>query len=147
MLAFPGTLLLWRRSGGDHGKRLALLVYGLSLAFCYSASTLYHGVRLPEARVAAFARLDGVGIFALIAGSYTPLAWCLLRGHWRRWTLAAVWGVAATATILIAAGRHLDRGGLVEIAHIVETMNRRTSRQELIRILRGHTPEVQDTGS
>jgi hemolysin III len=109
MLAFPGTLLLWRRSAGDHGKRLALLVYGLSLAFCYSASTLYHGgVRLPAARIAAFARLDGIGIFALIAGSYTPLAWCLMRGRWRRWTLAVVWTVAATATILIAVGRHFS---------------------------------------
>jgi len=108
MLAFPGTLLLWRRSAGDHGKRLALLVYGLSLAFCYSASTLDHGVRLPAARIATFARLDGVGIFALIAGSYTPLAWCLMRGRWRRWTLAVVWTVAATATILIAAGRHFS---------------------------------------
>ncbi|MGZ3316908.1 MAG: PAQR family membrane homeostasis protein TrhA [Isosphaeraceae bacterium] len=108
MLAFPGTLLLWRRSAGDRGKQLALLVYGLSLAFCYSASTLYHGVRLPAARIAAFARLDGVGIFALIAGSYTPLAWCLMRSRWRRWTLAVVWTVAATATILIAAGRHFS---------------------------------------
>ena len=108
VLAFPGTLLLWRRSAGDHGKQLALLVYGLSLAFCYAASTLYHGVRLPAARIAAFARLDGVGIFALIAGSYTPLAWCLMRGRWRRWTLAVVWTVAATATILIAAGRHFS---------------------------------------
>src|SRR5271157_4352776 len=75
MLAFPGTLLLWRRSAGDRGKQLALLVYGLSLAFCYSASTLYHGVRLPAARIAAFARLDGVGIFALIAAGrhFSPL--------------------------------------------------------------------------
>jgi hypothetical protein len=48
---------------------------------------------------------------------------------------------------LIAAGRHLERGGLIEIAVIAETMNRRTSRRELVRILRGHTPEVQDTGS
>ena len=56
------------------GKQLALLVYGLSLTFRYAASTLYHGVRLPAARIAAFARLDGVGIFALIAGTYTPLA-------------------------------------------------------------------------
>ena len=47
LLALPGTLLLWRRSGGDPDKRLSLLVYGLSLAFCYAASTLYHGVRLP----------------------------------------------------------------------------------------------------
>jgi hemolysin III len=108
MLALPGTLLLWRRSAGDRGKRLALLVYGLCLTSCYLASTLYHGVRLPAARIAAFARLDGVGIFALIAGSYTPLAWCLMRGRWRRWTLAAVWSVAATASILIAAGRHFS---------------------------------------
>jgi hemolysin III len=108
LLALPGTLLLWRRGVGDLGKRLSLLLYGLTLAFCYSASTLYHGVRLPAAQIAAFARLDRIGIFALIAGSYTPMAWCLLRGRWRRWTLAVVWGVATTATVLIAAGRHFS---------------------------------------
>jgi hemolysin III len=108
LLAMPGIVLLWRRSAGDRTKRLSVLVYGLTLAFCYSASTLYHGVRLPAARIAALARLDGVGIFALIAGSYTPLAWCLLRGRWRRWTLAIVWGVATTATVLIATGRHFS---------------------------------------
>jgi hemolysin III len=108
MLALPGTLLLLRRSIGDHGKRLSLLVYGLSLIFCYLASTLYHGVRLPTARIVAFARLDGIGIFALIAGSYTPMAWCLMRDTWRRWTLAVVWTVVATATVLIAAGRHFS---------------------------------------
>jgi hemolysin III len=107
-LALPGTVLLWRRSVGDSTKRLSLLVYGLTLAFCFLASTLYHGVRVPATRIAAFARLDGVGIFALIAGSYTPLAWCLLQGRWRRWTLAIVWGVAATATVLIATGRHFS---------------------------------------
>jgi hypothetical protein len=48
---------------------------------------------------------------------------------------------------LIADNRHLDVGGLVEIAEVAETMNRKTSRQDLIRILRGHTPEIQDTGS
>ena len=91
LLALPGILLLWRRSGGDPAKRLSLLVYGLSLAFCYAASTLYHGLRLPADRLAAFDRLDRVGIFALIAGSYTPLAWGLMRGRWRWGTLATVW--------------------------------------------------------
>jgi hemolysin III len=106
LLALPGTWLLWRRGAGDAGKRLSLLIYGLTLAFCYSASTLFHGVRLPAAGIAAFARLDGVGIFALIAGSYTPIAWTLMRGRWRRWTLATVWGVAATASI--TTGRHFS---------------------------------------
>jgi hemolysin III len=54
-------------------------------------------------------RIDSVGIFALIAGSYTPLAWNLMRGRWRAWTLIAVWGTAVTAIALIASGRHFSR--------------------------------------
>jgi LAGLIDADG endonuclease len=41
---------------------------------------------------------------------------------------------------------HLTREGLAKIAEITQTMNRRKSRSELIRILRGHTPDIQDTG-
>jgi LAGLIDADG DNA endonuclease family protein len=48
---------------------------------------------------------------------------------------------------LIDAGLHLTREGLVDLAEIVETMNRQKPRNEMIRILRDHTPEVQDTGS
>jgi hypothetical protein len=48
---------------------------------------------------------------------------------------------------MIDSGIHLTREGLADIAAIAETMNRRKSRTELIRILRDHTPEVQDTGS
>jgi hypothetical protein len=47
---------------------------------------------------------------------------------------------------LIAAGRHLEVDGLIEIAEIAQTMNRRKSRHDLIRILRDHTPNIQDTG-
>src|SRR4051812_37992806 len=90
MLSVPGTWLLWRRSVGDLGKRISLLVYGLGLISCYAASTLYHAVQLPPDRLEGFIRLDSAGIFALIAGSYTPLAWNLMRGRWRIWTLSAV---------------------------------------------------------
>jgi hypothetical protein len=47
---------------------------------------------------------------------------------------------------LIAAGRHLSPGGLIEIAEIAQTMNRQKPRRDLIRILRGHTPDTLDTG-
>jgi hypothetical protein len=47
---------------------------------------------------------------------------------------------------LVAAGEHLTRGGLVQIAEIAQTMNHQKPRRELIRILRGHTPDVRDTG-
>lgn len=105
-LALPGTVLLLRRSKDDTGKWLSLLVYGLGLVVCYAASTLFHAARVPSDRLVSFARLDSVGIFALIAGSYTPLAWNLMRGRWRAYTLAAVWGTAAAAVALIASGRH-----------------------------------------
>jgi hypothetical protein len=48
---------------------------------------------------------------------------------------------------ICASGRHLTVSGLIEIAQITETMNRRKSRRELIRILRGHTPETLEPGS
>jgi hemolysin III len=107
LLALPGTLLLWRRTAAEPSKRLSVLVYGFSLIFCYSASALFHGVQDPAARL-AYARLDSVGIFTLIAGSYTPLAWCLMRGQARNLTLAVVWTITAAATIVIATGRHVS---------------------------------------
>ena len=48
---------------------------------------------------------------------------------------------------MIDAGHHRTREGLADLAEIAQTMNRRKPRTELIRILRDHTPEVQDTGS
>jgi hypothetical protein len=53
----------------------------------------------------------------------------------------------AACVKLVSNGRHLTPAGLIEIAEIAETMNRRKSRQELIRILRDYTPETLDTGS
>jgi hypothetical protein len=53
----------------------------------------------------------------------------------------------ATCVELVTNGRHLTPAGLVEIAEIAQTMNRRKPRHELIRILRDHTPETLDSGS
>ena len=47
---------------------------------------------------------------------------------------------------LIDGGRHLSPDGLIEIAEIAQTMNRKKPRHDLIRILRGHTPDIRDTG-
>jgi hypothetical protein len=47
---------------------------------------------------------------------------------------------------MIEAGHHLTCEGLADIAEIAQTMNRQKSRTDLIRILRGHTPNIQDTG-
>ncbi len=99
LLSIPATFLLWKRCNGDRAKKLSLLIFGLTLAACYLGSMLFHGVRLDEAQIEFFDRLDHIGIHLLIAGSYTPLAWNLMQGRWRWGTLLAVW-----ITTLISSG-------------------------------------------
>jgi len=47
---------------------------------------------------------------------------------------------------LVAAGRHKTNEGLADIVEIIQTMNRKKPRHELIRILRDYTPEDLDIG-
>jgi hypothetical protein len=47
---------------------------------------------------------------------------------------------------IVRSGRHRTVQGLIEIAEITQTMNHRKSRENLIRILRGHTPDTLETG-
>ena len=53
----------------------------------------------------------------------------------------------ASCVELMVGGRHRTREGLAQIVEIMQTMNRRKPRHELIRILRDHTPETLDIGS
>jgi hemolysin III len=101
LLSFPATWLLWRKSGADLAKRLSVLIFGMSLAFCYAGSMLYHGLQLPRSGLERLDELDHIGIFFLIAGSYTPVVWNLMRGWWRRGTLALVWFVTLVGSIRI----------------------------------------------
>lgn len=107
LLSLPVTLVLLWRSWDDPRKGASLLVFGLSLAACYGASALYHGARVAEDRLQIFRLMDHVGIFTLIAGTYTPIAWNLLRGRWRRATLTSAWLAAA-----VGASLHLSCGTL-----------------------------------
>jgi hemolysin III len=113
MLAFPLIWIFWRRcveeaSGKgvvqaaepdrrniyERGKIITLMVFGLSLAFCYGNSAVYHALWLGPQSLNRLRRLDHVGIYVLIAGTYTPVAWSLMRRSWREGTLATVWSLA-----------------------------------------------------
>jgi len=48
----------------------------------------------------------------------------------------------AQCMALVERGAHLTARGLIAIAEIAETMNHQKSRQGLIGILRGHTPDT-----
>lgn len=87
------VVLLVSISAYDHvWKAVSFSIYGATLIFLYTASTLYHSFRGAAKNV--FQRFDHIGIYLLIAGSYTPFALVTLRGPWG-WTLFGVnWGLA-----------------------------------------------------
>jgi hemolysin III len=94
-----------RRANLYHrGKLITLLIFGLSLVVCYGSSALYHAVWLTGGSLNRFRRLDHVGIYLLIAGTYTPGAWSLLQRGWREKTLATIWGLAGLCAVRVWVG-------------------------------------------
>jgi len=79
---------------GDPWRVASFSFYGASLVALYLASTLYHAV--PGVRAKAWLkRCDHAAIFALIAGTYTPIMLVTLRGP-LGWTMAGiVWVIMA----------------------------------------------------
>ena len=94
ILAAAGTAVLIITSALYHDawKVVSSVVYGITLVFLYTVSTLYHSLRGRPKDI--LRRLDYCAIYLLIAGSYTPFALVTLRGPWG-WTLFGVnWGLA-----------------------------------------------------
>ena len=100
ILAFPGIWILWRRAAGDRARQCSLLIFGLALVACYSASAAFHAVLGSSETIITYAVADRVGIYVLIAGTYTPLAWNLLGGAWRSVTLSLAWLAAAAGAMM-----------------------------------------------
>jgi hemolysin III len=78
---------------GDFGHVAAVAVFGLTLVNLYAASTFCHA--LPSGpRKRAFELLDYTGIYALIAGTYTPFLIGPLRGPVGWIFFSIVWALA-----------------------------------------------------
>ncbi|HUR64395.1 MAG TPA: hemolysin III family protein [Candidatus Thermoplasmatota archaeon] len=74
-------------------------VYAFSLVAMYTLSVLYHAVPHKKAEAWLF-RLDQVGIYLLIAGTYTPVALVRIGGA-SGWTLFGIeWAMALTGIVL-----------------------------------------------
>ena len=85
----------------DPGKaRMAGVIFASCVAFCFGASAVYHRPTWRPRPRAWLARLDHVGIYLLIAGSYAPFALIVLSRGWAVPVLAIVWGGALAAIIL-----------------------------------------------
>jgi hemolysin III len=83
-------------------------VYGASLVILYAASTLYHSWPAGELK-RVFHLLDHIGIYVLIAGTYTPMALFASQGLFGWLCLTAAWGFALFGSCAkVARIRRLD---------------------------------------
>ncbi len=102
LAATPVLVLSAVRHGG--AARIAgASVFAAAMVLLYLTSTLYHA--LPRNRAKrVFQVLDHAAIFLMIAGTYTPITFGVLRGTWG-WTLfGLVWSLAITGVALTAGG-------------------------------------------
>ena len=80
--------------------RFAVAVYTASLAGLFGASASYHRLAHTERAVRILRKLDHSMIFALIAGTYTPICLLVLPRAWGIPMLVAVWVTAVAGMIM-----------------------------------------------
>ena len=81
------------------------IIFGVSMLFLYTMSSLYHGLTPNSKSKKVFQILDHCAIFVLIAGSYTPFALCTLREYSTAlgWVIfGVIWGFAILGITLNA---------------------------------------------
>jgi len=98
LLGLIGTIVLLMKADSS-AKSWSLLIFGLSLVNLYTASTLYHAVKSKQ-RKFLFKKLDHIGIYLLIAGTFTPFCWAVLGNEpVGQRVLIWVWIIAAAGVI------------------------------------------------
>lgn len=98
---------------GNRLAAVALGVYAAGLLAMLGCSTLYN-LAGEGPRKALLRRLDHAAIFAMIAGTYTPIALLAVGGAWGWGLLAVVWAGAAggAALKLLAGSGRLERASI-----------------------------------
>ncbi len=92
-LSVAGLIFLFRVADESVPGIITALIYGFSIIFLFSASSLYHAFKKEENEVSLWRRMDRLAIFFMIAGTYTPVCYFCLEGSWR-WTMIGLqWGL------------------------------------------------------
>lgn len=74
-------------------------IFGTSLIFSYTSSTLYHAITNEKAKQ-IFRQFDHAAIYFLIAGTYTPVVLVSLGGTWG-WTIFSIIWLSAIIGITL----------------------------------------------
>jgi len=74
-------------------------IFGATLIFAYSSSTLYHAVTNEKVKQ-ILRQFDHAAIYLLIAGTYTPIVLVLLQGAWSWGIFSIIWITAISGVLL-----------------------------------------------
>ena len=101
LLSIGGLSVLTAFASHYGGARhiTACSIFGATLIILYTASTLYHSIQAPRARL-VLRTLDHSAIFLLIAGTYTPLTLISLHGPWGWSLFGVIWGLAVLGILI-----------------------------------------------
>jgi len=101
---------------GNAWHVISCSIYGSTLVFLYTASTLYHSIQLAKAK-RVLRVLDHSTIFLLIAGTYTPFTLVNLRGPWGWSLFGVIWALAVIGILFETT--MLRKGAIVSVAFYV----------------------------
>ncbi len=109
LLSVAGLVLMvvFAATYGRASDVVGASIFGSSLIMLYVASALFHFFAQGTRAKRLFQRLDHACIFALIAGTYTPITLALPQRGWGWSLFGAVWGCALLGIALKASGRAL----------------------------------------
>jgi len=77
---------------------ISFLIYGTAITFLFTASILYHGIHREPAKQILHV-MDHIGIYLMIAGTYTPFAMVTIERSWGDLLLLLVWFIAGAGTL------------------------------------------------
>ena len=92
-------LLVKYNSNKTAWSLFSVVVYGLSIIFLFAASALYHFIK-NEKQKHYFRIADHIGIYLLIAGTYTPVCLIALEQSLGWVLFLCVWGIAVFGVFL-----------------------------------------------
>lgn len=102
-LALVGVWVLWQSVPHGSLSRASVAVFGVCLVGLYTTSAVRHLPRWSARARTILSRCDGAMIQLFIAGTFTPIGFHTLEGHWRLWSLIGAWAVAITGAAIAAS--------------------------------------------
>ncbi|MBU1148759.1 hemolysin III family protein [Patescibacteria group bacterium] len=103
---------------GSATQVVGSVIFGVSLILLYSTSTLYHLFPKDTKVKNIFQRLDHAMIYALIAGTYTPICLIMPQHGWGWSILGVIWAIAAVGIVFKSLGKKMT-GWLSVVIYIV----------------------------